>query len=157
MTTSMSPNAAIVSAKSPRGGSPGMLTWGASQQVCAGVLMRLWCRCLGPGRSLGLVLGGSRLGGRFAGGGAARWLPGWVGSVGEAGYRAERGERGCGEQDVVEAAGGAGAGGVGDRGAGGGRDCGGYRGAGAGGDGGGQPAGGAGRGGQARQGAQGCG
>ena len=101
------------------------------------------------------MLSGGRLGGRWAvvaGGGAGRRLPGWVGSVGEAGYRAERGERGRGEQDVVEAAGGASAGGVSDRGAGGGRDRGGYPGAGAGGDGGGQPAGGAGRGGQAGQG-----
>ena len=97
------------------------------------------CRCLGPGRSVGLVLGRGRLGGQFAGGGAGRRLPGRVGSEGEAGYRAERGERGRGDQDVIEAAGGAGAGGVGDRGAGGGRDRGGYPGAGAGGHGGGQP------------------
>src|SRR4029079_11780893 len=104
--------------------------------------MRLWCRCFGPGRSLGLVLGGGRLGGQFALGGTAHRLLGWVWSVGEAGYSAERGEGGRGEQDVVEAAGGAGAGGVGDRGAGGGRDCGGYPGAGAGGAGASQPAGG---------------
>src|SRR6266550_3124824 len=97
--------------------------------------MRLWCRCFGPGRSPGLVLGVGRLGGQFAGGGAGRRLPGWVGSEGEASYRAERGERGRGEQDVVEPAGGAGAGGVGDRGAGGGRDRGGYAGAGSGGNG----------------------
>ena len=79
---------------------------------------------------------------------AGRRLPGWVGSEGEASYRAERGERGRGEQDVIEPAGGAGVGGVGDRGAGGGRDHGGYPGSGAGGNGGGQPvdgAGGAGR------------
>ena len=92
--------------------------------------MGLWWRCSGPGRPLGLVLGGGRLGGQFAGGGAGRRLPGWVGSVGEAGYRAEHGEGGGGEQDVVEAAGGAGAGGVGDRGAGGGRHRGGDPGAG---------------------------
>ena len=92
-----------------------------------------------------------------AGGGAGRRLPGWVRSEGEAGYRAERGERGRGEQDVIEPAGGAGAGGVGDRAAGGGRHRGGYPGAGAGGNGGGQPVGGAGRGGQARQGVQGGG
>jgi AAA ATPase domain len=109
--------------------------------------------CFGLGRSLG----GGRLGGRCAGGGAGRRLSGWVGSVGEAGYRAERGERRRGEQNVVEPAGGAGAGGVGDRDAGGGRDHGGYPGAGAGRDGGGQPAGGAGRGGQARQGVPGGG
>src|SRR6516164_7974722 len=109
---------------------------GASRRACAGVLLRLWCRCFGAGRSLGLVLCGGRLGGQFAGGGGGRRLPGWVGPVGESGYRAERGERGRGEQDVVESAGGAGAGGVGDRGAGGGRDHGGDSGAGAGGDGG---------------------
>src|SRR5438552_10971207 len=74
---------------------------------------------------------------RSCGGGPGRRLPGWVGSEGEASYRAERGERGRGEQDVVEPAGGAGAGGVGNRGAGGGRDHGGYPGAGAGGNGGG--------------------
>ena len=74
----------------------------------------------------GPVLSRGWLGGQFAGGGAGRRLPGWVGSVGESSYRAERGERGRGEQDVVEPAGGAGAGGVGDRGAGGGRDHGGY-------------------------------
>jgi hypothetical protein len=120
---------------------------GASRRVCAGVLMGLWWRCFGPGRSLGLVLGGGRLGGLcavVAGGGAGR-LAGWVGSVGESSYSAERGERGRGEQDVVEPAGGAGAGGVGDRGAGGGRDHGGYPGAGAGGNSGGQPVDGAGR------------
>src|SRR5215472_11928425 len=107
---------------------------GASRRVCAGVLMWLWWRCFGPGRSLGLVLGGGRLGGQLGGGGAGRRLSGWVGSEGEAGYRAEGGERGRGEQDVVEPAGGAGAGGVGDRGAGGGRDRGGCPGAGAGGN-----------------------
>ena len=74
----------------------------------------------------GLVLGGGLQDGQFALGGTAHRLLGWVGSVGEAGYRAERGEGGRGEQDVVEAAGGAGAGCVGDRGAGGGRDRGGY-------------------------------
>jgi len=51
---------------------------------------------------------------------------------GEAGDCADRGERGRGEQDVVEPAGGAGRRGVGDRGAGGGRDRGGGPGAGAG-------------------------
>ena len=61
------------------------------------------------------------------------------------------------EQDVVEPAGGAGAGGVGDRDAGGGRDRGGYPGPGAGGNSGGQPVDGAGRGGQARHGVQGGG
>jgi hypothetical protein len=35
---------------------------------------RLWCRCFGPARSLGLVLGGGRLGGQYAGGGAGRRL-----------------------------------------------------------------------------------
>ncbi len=93
---------------------------GASRRVCADVLMGLWWRCFGPGRSLGLVLGGGRLGGLcavVAGGGAGR-LAGWVGSVGESSYSAERGEGGRGEQDVVEPAGGAGAGG--------GRDHGGY-------------------------------
>ena len=106
--------------------------------------MGLWCRCSGPGRSLSLALGGSGLGGQFAGGGAGRRLPGWVGSEGEAGYRGERGERGRGEQDVVEPAGGGRAGGVvtAARAAGGpGR----LLGAGAGGHSGGQPGGGAGR------------
>jgi hypothetical protein len=93
---------------------------------------RSWCRCFGPLRSLA-VLGGDRLDGGSAGDRAGR-LPGWVGSEGEAGYRAERGERGGGDQDIVEAAGGAGPGGVGDRGAGGGRELGGYPGAGPGGD-----------------------
>src|SRR6266568_1776100 len=58
--------------------------------------MGLWWRCFGPGRSLGLVLGGGRLGGLcavVAGGGAGR-LAGWVGSVGESSYSAERGEGG---------------------------------------------------------------
>jgi hypothetical protein len=77
--------------------------------------MRLWCRCFGPVRSLDLVLGVGRLGGQFAGGVAGQRLLGWVGSEGEASYRAERGERGRGEQDVVEPAGGAGAAGVGGR------------------------------------------
>jgi len=45
-------------------------------------------------QSLGLVLGGGRL-----------RLSGWVGSEGEANYRAERGERGRGEQDLVKPAG----------------------------------------------------
>src|SRR5215470_5953075 len=120
--------------------------------------MGLWWRCFGPGRPLVLVPGGGRLGGLCAvvpGGGAGRRRPGRVASVGESDYRAERGERGRGEQDVIEPAGGAGAGGVGDRGAGGGRDHGGYPGAGTGGDGGGQPVGGAGWGGQAGQGVQG--
>jgi hypothetical protein len=70
-----------------------------------------------PGRSLGLVPSEGRLGGQFAvvaGGRAGRRLPGWVGPGREPGDRAERGERGRGEQDVVEAAGGAGRGGVGD-------------------------------------------
>ena len=58
--------------------------------------MKLWCRCFGPGRSLGLVLGGGWLGGQRAGGGAGRRLPGWIRSEGEAGYRADRGERGGG-------------------------------------------------------------
>jgi hypothetical protein len=43
---------------SSRGWKPQDAHLGASQRVCAGVLMRLWCRCFGPGRSLGLVLGG---------------------------------------------------------------------------------------------------
>ena len=66
----------------------------------------------GPGAGRGPV------GGQFAEGGAGRRLPGWgwVGSGAEAGYRAECGERGRSEQEVVEPAGGAGAGGVGDRG-----------------------------------------
>jgi hypothetical protein len=64
--------------------------------------MRLWCRCFGPGRSPGLVLGGGRLGGQFAGGGDGRRLPGWVGSESEANYCPERGERSRGEQDVIE-------------------------------------------------------
>src|ERR1700733_1896360 len=61
-----------------------------------------------------------------AGGGAGRRLAGRVASVRESSYSADRGEGGRGEQDVVEAAGGAGPGGVGDRGAGAGRDHGGY-------------------------------
>jgi hypothetical protein len=104
------------------------------------------------------VLGSGRVGGQFAvaaAGGAGWRLPGWVASVGESGYRAERGERGRGEEHVVEAAGGAGLSGVGDRGAGGGWHDGGDPGAGAGGDRGGQPVGGAGRGGQAGQRVQG--
>jgi hypothetical protein len=85
------------------GGSPGMLTWGEP----AGLRRRLdgaMVALFGPGRSLGLVLGGGRLGGLcavVAGGGAGR-LAGWVGSVGESSYSAERGEGGRGEQDVVE-------------------------------------------------------
>jgi hypothetical protein len=43
---------------SSRGWKPQDAHLGASQRVCAGVLMRLWCRYFGPGRSLGLVLGG---------------------------------------------------------------------------------------------------
>src|SRR5262249_15831680 len=122
----------------------GIFTWGELTSLRR-VLMRLWCRCFGPGRSLGLVLGGGRLGGRFAvtgRGGPAR-LPGSVGSEGEAGDCADRGERGRGEQDVVEPAGGAGAGGGGHRGAGSGRGHGGYPGAGAGGTGGRRPVAGA--------------
>ena len=38
---------------------------GASRRVCAGVLMRLWWRCFGPGRSLGLVLGASAARGEY--------------------------------------------------------------------------------------------
>jgi hypothetical protein len=112
----------------------GMFTWGELASLRR-VLMRLWCRCFGPGRSLGLVLGGGRPGGRFAvaGRGGAERLPGSVGSEGEAGDCADRGERRRGEEHVVEPAGGAGAGGVGHRGAGGGRDRGGDPGAGAGG------------------------
>ena len=98
-----------------------------------------WRRCFGSGRSLALVLGEGRLGGRSAGAPLGGWRPGWVGSEAEASYRAEHGERGRGDQDVIEAAGGAGVGGVADCGAGGGRDRGGYPGAGAGGNGGGQP------------------
>src|SRR4051812_41029253 len=112
-----------------------------------------WRCCFGRGR----LPGGGRLGGQSAGDGAGRRLPGWGGPEGEGGYRAERGERGRGEQDVVEPAGGARVGGVGDGGAGGGRDRGGHPGAGAGGHGGGQPAGGAGRGGEAPQSVQGGG
>src|SRR5690348_3553999 len=69
------------------GGSPGTLAWG-EPGVCAGVLLGLWWRCFGLGWSLGLVPGGAVLGGQFAGGGAGRGLPGWVGSVSEAHYRA---------------------------------------------------------------------
>jgi len=53
---------------------------GASRRVCAGVLMGLWCRCWGPGRVVGLVLGGGWLGGPVRGGrrrrgwAAAAWL-----------------------------------------------------------------------------------
>src|SRR5437868_4070904 len=51
--------------------------------------MKSWCRCFGPGRSLRLVLGGDRLSGQYAAGGAGWRLPGWVGSESEASYRAE--------------------------------------------------------------------
>src|ERR1700737_3620415 len=92
---------------------------------------------------------------RSSGVGPGRRLPGWVGSEGEASYLTERGDRGRGEQDVVEPASSAGEGGVVNGGAGGGRDHGGYQGAGDGGNGGGEPGDGAGRSGQARKGVQG--
>src|SRR4051812_26621736 len=116
-----------------------------------------WGRCFGLGRLLRLVLGRDRRGGPLTGSGAARRPPGRVGSEGEAGYRAQRRERGRGEQDLVESAGGARAGGVRDSGAGGGRDGGGYPGSAAGGNSGDQPVDGVGWRGQARQGVQGGG
>src|SRR3954468_15761425 len=101
--------------------------------------------------------GGRRLGGPAAGGGTVRRLPGWVGSVRETDYCAEQGERGRGEQDVVEPAGRTSAGGVSQPGAEDRRDLGGYPGAGARGNGGGKPMGGVGRDGQIRQGVLGGG
>src|SRR6202000_2057059 len=82
---------------------------------------------------------------------------GRVGSEGEAGQRPGRGERGRGQQDVIEPAGRASASGVGHRGAGGGWHRGGDPGAGPGGHGGGQPGDGAAQGGQPRQGVLGGG